>query len=210
MPTRRYLSETRDRGAEATRRAILKTTLRLFSKRGIDRVTVAEIAERAGVGVSTVYALFESKEGILRVLMADALFGPPYRAVLATLDGVHDPVAQVLKTATIARVIWQAEAAELGLLRGASAFAPSLRAIEEEFERRRFELQRARLVALRKAGRMAPGLSLADARRILWALTNRETYRGLVERGGWTPAKYERWLSRTIAAQLIAPAAASA
>lgn len=210
MKRRAYRSAARARGAEETRHAVLASALRLFSTRGLDRVTLTRVAARAGVGDSTVYALFGSKEGILRALMSEALFGPRYREATARQETITDPVARVLETASVARTIWVAESAELGLLRGASAFAPSLKRIEQEFERRRFELQRARVVALSKAGRLVPGLTVADARRILWALTNRETFTGLVETGGWSPAKYERWLRSAISRLLVSKSAASA
>lgn len=203
MAPRDYRSELRTRQAESTRRAVLTAAKLLFSKHGIDLVTTAQIAARAKVGVSTVYALFESKEGLLSALMADAIFGPRFRTAWSRLEAVTDPVRLVEQTAGVARAIWSGEDAELRLLRGASAFTPALRALEEKFEQRRYEMQRDRLVQLQRAGRLAPGLTLTDARRLMWTLTNRENYRMLVDVGGWSPARYERWLARTLVEQLV-------
>lgn len=100
-----------------------------------------------------------------------------------------DPVAVLTRTAEVARAIYEGEGDALGLLRGASAFAPSLRAVEEEFDALRDEMQRERIVRMHGGGRLAPTLSLEDARRIVWALTNREMYRSFVAVGGWSAAR---------------------
>lgn len=205
MSRRAYHSDVRARAAEATRRAILEAARAQFEERGIDRVTVADIASAAGVGTSTVYATFASKEGILRALMQDALFGPAYRDAIARLEGEADPVELIRLSASVARAIYQGEDATLGLLRGTAAFAPSLRALEEEFDTLRYTMQEARVVALHAAGRLAPPLSVEDARRILWTLTSREVYRCLVVVAGWAPDRFEAWLAATLVTQLVAP-----
>ena len=84
-----------------------------------------------------------------------------------------------------------------------SGFSPTLRKIEEEFERTRFEMQEARLRRLFDAGKAKQGISFGEARRILWMYTSREVYRMLVIEGGWTPDRYEEWLSQTMVAALV-------
>src|SRR6186713_757383 len=101
QPRRRYVSEQRHDAAEATRARVLDAAKALFSERGIDKVTIAEIARRAGVAGSTVYALFASKAGILRALMEGALFGPGFQAAQQLLADVDDPVKLVELTAVV-------------------------------------------------------------------------------------------------------------
>ncbi|MEQ1569458.1 MAG: helix-turn-helix domain-containing protein [Myxococcota bacterium] len=204
MKTRHYHSELRARQASERRRAILTAAHGSFSQRGIDRVTVAEIAALAGVAASTVYAAFGSKEGLLAELMRAALFGPRFEAARARLDAEPDPVEAIRLTASVARAVYEGEHEQLGLLRGASAFAPSLAQIEHQFEQTRYEMQRERVERLHHAGRLSAQLSLDEARRVLWALTNRELYRSLVGVAGWSPDRYEGWLGHTLVAQLVA------
>ena len=49
---------------QRTRQAIADTALRLFVERGFERVTVAEVAEAAGVSEKTVFNYFPTKEDL--------------------------------------------------------------------------------------------------------------------------------------------------
>ena len=137
-PRRRYVSRSRSQAAEATKARVLRAANALFVRRGIDRTTIAQVADKAGVSAPTVYALYRSKEGILRELMRAALFGQRFQEAQAKLNGVSDPVRLLALTAQVARAIYEAESSELGLLRGASAFSPALQKLEREFETMRF------------------------------------------------------------------------
>jgi AcrR family transcriptional regulator len=205
-PKRAYAASRRLESAHRTRARILSIARSMFSDRGIDAVTIASLATGANVSVSTVYALFQSKEGVLRALMEEALFGDRYRAAVAQLDGVSDGIDQIRATARIARAIYEGEASHLGLMRGISAFSPALRALERDFEEKRFALQEDRIKALFVQGKAKPGLSIIEARRILWMYTSRDIYRMLVQDAAWTPDRYERWLSLTLVAALVNPA----
>lgn len=83
---------------------------------------------------------------------------------------------------------------------------PELRKIEQEFEQIRYDMQEQRLVRLFGAGCARPGLSLDEARRILWMYTSRDVYRMLVSEGGWPAERYQDWLSQTLLDALVDPA----
>jgi AcrR family transcriptional regulator len=201
--TRQYVSELRSQAADATKDRVLNAAKTLFLRHGIDRVTIAQIAAKADVAVSTVYALFKSKEGILRGLMRAALFGQRFQAARARFEGVTDPVRLIALTAQVARAIYEGESSELGLMRGASAFSPALRKLEQEFEKIRFEMQEERVRLLFAQSRQKSGLGFDEARRILWMYTSRDVYRMLVYEGGWTPDQYQEWLAETLVNALV-------
>ena len=77
--SRPYLSDIRSQAAGATRARVLQASKALFGTRGIDRVTIEQIAKKAKVSVSTIFTLYKSKEGILRELMKSALFGQHFQ-----------------------------------------------------------------------------------------------------------------------------------
>jgi len=197
------VSQVRSQAADVTKDRVLRAAKALFMRRGIDRTTIAQVAAKADVSVPTVYALYKSKEGILRELMKAALFGQRFEAAQANLNGVDDPVRLLALTAHVARAIYEAESSELGLLRGASAFSPALRKLEREFENIRFAMQETRIRLLFARSKQRKGLELEEARRILWMLTSRDVYRMLVHEGGWTPDRYQEWLSDAIVNGLV-------
>lgn len=203
--SRPYVSDIRSQAADATRGQVLHASKTLFASRGIDRVTIDQIAKKAKVSVSTVFALYKSKEGILRELMKSALFGQRFQAAIGRLKGETDPIRLIALTANVARAIYEAESLELGLIRGVSAFSPALRQLERELENLRFEMQKARVVLLFAQSKQRKGLTLDEARRIMWMYTCRDIYRLLVHEGGWSPTRYQKWLSVTLVNALVKP-----
>ena len=195
---RSYDSTSRKVAAEETQERVLDVSRKLFSRSGIDGVTIGQIAEQSEVSGSTIYALFGSKAGILRALMERALFNVDYERIARELQALTDPIEQLRLTAAIARSIYEGESKEMALLRGASAFSPELKKLEGEFEDRRYELQNDRLAKLFERGLQRPDLSLQKARDLMWMLTSRDIYRMLVMESKWPPAEYEKWLAEAL------------
>jgi AcrR family transcriptional regulator len=131
---RSYRSDARAEAAERTRSKILDAGKVLFSRKGIDVTTIAQIAERAGVSEPTVYATVKSKAGLLHALMHDAIFGPRFQQALRKLEGVTDPLQRVALSAHVARAVYEGESSELSLLMKSSAFSPELRKAQQAFE----------------------------------------------------------------------------
>jgi TetR/AcrR family fatty acid metabolism transcriptional regulator len=61
----------RERKKQAIRSRIIEAAIGLFSARGVDAVTVEEIAETADVGKGTVYNYFQAKEDIIVAFVVD-------------------------------------------------------------------------------------------------------------------------------------------
>ena len=64
---------------------MLAAARRLYSARSIEKVTIENVAKAAKVSPSTIYATFVWRDGILRALMEQTLFGPHYAAATARL-----------------------------------------------------------------------------------------------------------------------------
>jgi AcrR family transcriptional regulator len=203
---RSYVAPRRAEAASHRRKRILDAAAALFGRKGIDAVTIADIGAKAGVAASTVYAVYRSKDGLLRSLMKRSLFGQQFQAAQAVLKGVSDPIQLIRLTAHVSRAIYEAERSDLGLVRHASGFSPALRRLEQEFERLRFNMQADRLKLLFSSGLARDGLTQEEARRILWMYTSRDVHRMLVHEGGWSADRYMSWLSQTLREALVAPA----
>jgi AcrR family transcriptional regulator len=195
---RRYNAESRLARASESRLRILASAKALFNERGIDKVTIAELSRAAGVSSPTVYALFRSKEGILKALVDGAFFGDRYTALADQTKSTDDPIELLRITASISRVIFDTEKEEIGLLRGSSAFSPELKRVEVEFERIRHELQEARARLLVRNFPVARNLGLSKVRDIMWMYTGRDIYRMFVLERGWSSDDYEEWLAGTL------------
>lgn len=199
---RQYDSSARQAGSEQTQQRVLDAARMLFARSGIDAVKIVDIAERAEVSSSSVYALFNSKAGILRALMERAIFNLDYTRVSEKLRATTDPIEVLRLTAAVARSIYEGEEREMALLRGAASFSPELTQLEGEFEARRYELQLQRLQLLFAKQRQRSGLSLERARDVMWMLTSRDPYRMLVVEKKWLADEYESWLAAVLIREL--------
>ena len=195
---RRYHSDARTEAAERTRSKVLEAGKFLFSRKGIDATTIAQIADRAGVSEQTVYATVKSKAGLLHALMDDAIFGPRFKQAQQKLELVKGAVPRLAMSAHVARAIYEGESAELSLLMKSSAFSPELRKMQQSFEILRREMQRERIDALFAAKRAKKGLTKEAAATLLWMFTSREVYHKLVHESGWTPEAFQSWLEKTL------------
>src|ERR1700760_4413366 len=121
VPRRRYDATLRTERALETRQRILDAAKQLFTARGVERVTITEIALAAGVSAPTLYALFQSKTGILKAVVERSFFNPRYAEIAQRAEQATDPEEILRITASISRVILDTERDEIGLMRGVAA-----------------------------------------------------------------------------------------
>lgn len=189
--------------AVQTKMRVLAAAKRLFKSKGFEDVTIELIAEAAHVSVSTIFSLFKSKRGVLRVLMDEAL--PPDQFASLVNQAMQQKSAhEHLKiSARIARQIYDAEKSLMDIFRGASVLAPELKQLEKQRELRRYKRQQETIKIIAESKSLAKGLTVSQARDILWALTGRDMYRMFVIDRGWSSDDYERWLGELLVSTLI-------
>src|SRR5512143_467828 len=96
----------RQRQAQATRSMIVAAAQALFLEQGYICTTIEMIAERAGVAISTVYAIFGSKRGILRAIRDTWHERSHIREVLSNSQPSSKPEARLEQLAEATRKQW--------------------------------------------------------------------------------------------------------
>lgn len=200
---RSYKSTARTTQAAQTKARILDSARHLFESEGFEHVTIEKIAQRATVSIPTVYALFQSKLGVLRALIDNALPPDQFKVLVEKSINEKSPKERLRISAKIARQMYDAERAQMDIFRGAVVLAPELKELEREREMRRYNRQEVTIEAMVKENSLIKGLCVTKARDILWALTGRDMYRMFVVEQGWTADEYEKWLTQLLISSLV-------
>ena len=201
--SRRYVSPRRQQQADETRRRIVDAARRLIGKNGYDETTIAGIADEAGVATQTVYAVFRSKQGILRALIDRAIYGLDYEKLVLRSLAQSDPADRLRHAAKIAREIYESERTELDFLRKAGVENPEAIAVDKDREGHRFEAQAVMIDSLEDAGALRRELKRSTAHEILWSLTGRDLFRMLVIERKWSATRYQDWLGELLVKELL-------
>lgn len=210
-PRRRYDSTRRQAQAAQTRQDILTAAQRLFLDRGYAGTTLAAIAQAAGVVVETVYRAYGSKAELFKAVVRAAVAGGGGRAqvpveqrpAIAAVIAETDPHRQLKLYAATQPGIHARAGPLLRVLIGAAAADPELARLWAQLEdERRNGLRRfAQLLADR--GVLRPGLSVEEARDLLWTLNSLDVHDRLVLQCGWSPERYRDWLAGALARELL-------
>lgn len=182
---------------------ILGIAKTLFESEGFEHVTIEKIAQAAGVSIPTIYSLFQSKRGVLRALMDEALPRDQFDALVEKSIQEKSPTMRLHFSAKIARQMYDAEKTQMDIFRGAAVIAPEFKELEREREMRRYDRQEVTIKAMAEEQSLRADLSVKKARDILWAFTGRDLYRMLVVEQGWTSDDYEKWLAQMLANTLV-------
>lgn len=194
-------STLRQRQAQATASMIVTAAKDLFLERGYSGTTIEAIAERAGVAVSTVYAVFGSKRGILRAIRTAWHERSHIRDVTVGGLGGSQPEERLEQLAQATRRQWETGAEVIAIYQGAAAADPEAAAeLSQALEGRRKAME---TFAQSLEPHLRPGLDVARAAAILQALCMAEVYHELVRRSSWSAEDYQAWLAQTLKSALL-------
>jgi AcrR family transcriptional regulator len=198
---RAYDATARQSQSAATRQRIIDAARALILQRGYRATTIAAIADSADVNVDSVYALVGRKPMVLRELIEQAISGTDHAVAAedrAHIQAVRAETDPVKKLTMYARAVCstQHRMAPLFLaLRDASSTEPEAQQIWQEISDRRAANMRKLARELRDGGGLRPGLSIAQAADIVWAMNSSELFVLLTIERGWSLRRYERWLA---------------
>ena len=207
---RRSPEDKRDQArTRLARRAVIEAAQALFLDRGYAATTIEAISQRSDVPPATVYRLFSSKLGILRALGEVLIVGDDQgvsvqdRPDVAAVFAETDPRKQLAGFAGVNVGINTRTEQVYRVLVSAAASDPEAAALLADFHRQRDQGQGQIARTLARTGNLRNGLRERDAADVIHALMSPDLYRLLVTERGWTPDRYERWLTATLIDQLL-------
>jgi AcrR family transcriptional regulator len=210
-PRRRYDSTRRQAQAAQTRQDILDAAHRLFLDRGYAGTTLAAIATAAGVVVETIYRAYGSKAELFKAVVRAAVAGGAARAqvpveqrpAIAAVIAETDPHRQLELYAATQPGIHARAGPLLRVLIGAAATDPELAELWTQIEDERLAGMGRFAQLLADRGVLRPGLSVQEARDLLWTLNALTVHDLLVVQRGWSPERYRDWLAGALARELL-------
>lgn len=213
---RRTYNASRRRQAAAERRLeVLATARRLFIEKGYAATTMAEIAERAGVNVDTVYASIGTKPELFALLVETALSGTAeaipieQRTYVATIRAEPDPVRKLEIYTRVVTEIWGRMAPLLHVLQTGAGSDPALAQVWDDFIRRRADNLHLLIDDLQPTGALRTDLDAKDLADSAWVVSSTEVYLLLTRTRGWSVERYRQWLADTFKRLLLANEAAA-
>ena len=189
-----------------TRATLLATARALLEEDGFEALTMAAVAQRAGVTRRAVYLHFASRAELVA--------------------GLFDHVAESEGLGASLQRVWQASDGAVALDEWARHLAryhtrvlPVDRAVErvrrddEDAARHRARVVKAKLASCRRLarrideeGRLAPAWTAATAADMLFALTSSDVVEGLTADRGWSRQKLSDHLAVLLRSTFVTPA----
>jgi len=206
---RPYDASRRREAARESRVRTMEVARRAFLSSGYASTTLAQIADEAGVSVQAVNKNFGSKAGLLRALFDVALVGDDDPAPLESrtwIRAIHEEPDPQRKLALYGRVLADMlprTAPIQLLLREAARSDPAIADVWDQITTGRLAGMRNMATNLAEGGHLRAGVSVEDARDVLWVYSSPDLYQLLVMQRGWKPERYADFLASSTSAALL-------
>ena len=189
----------RQEQAEATRNRIADAARRLFAVNGYGSTSIEAIAAAAGVAVRTVYSAFGTKREILSLICERWLEQARARETAQQVLAEPDPLRRLRGAAAWLRNLYAAGFDVVLIFEAATDESPETRALLRSKLAGRNQVMDAMIASL-EAYLQVP---VDEAQAVYRALAAPGVYRELVEESGWTPERFELWLSGALERHLL-------
>ena len=204
---RRYDATRRRAQARQNQRRMIDSAARLFAERGYAATPLTDIAADADVAIQTLYVTFGTKANLLKQAIDVSLAGDHLPVPVSERGFARQMIAEPDPGRALA--IYAAHARQVaeragGLLLAAWAAADSDPAVKEliadlDAQRLRGMAAAAAVIAAKaaSAGRLADNVAEDDIRDALWAFNSPQIYGLLLRDLGWSPDRFQAWLTRS-------------
>ena len=211
--TRRlYRSPQREARARATRLRVLQAATSLFDQRGYAGTTIRSVAERAGVSVPTVEALFGTKGRLLKAAIDVAIAGDDEPVPMLARDWAT-AAARAADPATflsiVAGVLAPAQSRSSGLVLAAFEGAgsdPELAGVAAQMTAQRVTMATWAVARLNALGALRADVGEDEATDTVFAIMEPAVFDRLTRQRGWTLARYQAWIALSLRRLLVADA----
>lgn len=207
---RSYRSPQREARARATRQQVLRAATGMFDERGYAGTTIRSVAERAGVSVPTVEALFGTKGRLLKAAIDVAIAGddepvPMLERDWATAATKATDVESLLSVLAGALAPAQARSAGLvvSVFEGAGA-DPELAGLAAQMSTQRATMATWVVARLTDLASLREEISEDEAVDTVFALMEPALFDRLTRQRSWTLARYQDWIGRSLRRLLVA------
>jgi AcrR family transcriptional regulator len=195
--------------AAGTRAAVLAAAHRLFLEQGYAATTAQQIADAAGVSRATVFNSVGGKAAVLRACYDVATVGDdekvplPQRPGLLAVRTAADPASAI---ALYAKVVTEVSGRLSGIyevFRAAATNDAEIRTSWQQVQAERLGGAQGFIRILAQQGPLRKGLDREEAGDVVWAFIDASLYQRLVPERGWSPSRFERWLTRHLSNYLL-------
>jgi AcrR family transcriptional regulator len=204
---RRYDAAGRRARADEARRRVLDAARRLFLDGGYAATTMGAVAADAGVSVESVYKAFGSKSRLALALFHDAIAGHEPEPAEVRADrlsaGEADPRERLRGFGELVAEVTPRVAPLMLLVRAAAQTDADLRDVWEQMLSERLDRMAGHARALADAGHLRPGVTVEEARDVLWLYNAPEVYELMVLRRQWSPGRFGQWVGEAYVAALL-------
>jgi len=209
---RAYSSELRADQARRTRKQIVDAAAALFMEHGFAGTTIDAIAQAAGVSRKTVFTAVGGKVQLLKLAYDFRMAGDDEPVPMIQRPGLQrviaepDPYRQLDLYAGFVAEASRRIAPLYMVLRGAAEVDAEAKELYDKWEAERHAAMVNGPVAdLARKRALRKDLKRTEAADLLWLLVDPSTYDRLVNRRGWSHARFRRWLAESFRTQLLAP-----
>ncbi|GAC1610914.1 MAG: TetR/AcrR family transcriptional regulator [Mycobacteriales bacterium] len=183
------------------RPAILSAAARLFATGGYHATSIDAISREAGVARPTVFTAVGTKAEILKLVVEEAMAGD--EAPVAIKDrrwfqevlACDDPDRLLTLHARNMTAILSRVSDLYCAVENAAASDPEVGALWADLQRQRLEGQQVVAHALGRATNLRAAYDSNAVADILWGIATPASYRRLVTERGWSPNRYQAWLT---------------
>ena len=208
-PKRKYASTRRAGQAAETRETVIAAARQQFIALGWQATTIAGIAQAAGVSNETIYAVFGSKQSLLRAVIertvrrSDPAVPLVEQAGPQAVAAAADQREQIALFAEDISGVLGNVAELMAVVRSAAAADAELAALYRGLHDGRRRNLAFVAKALAEKGPLRHGMDAEAATAVLWRLASPELFLLMTDVEGVQPARYAEWLKRALLDALL-------